>query len=46
MRLALLLISLQLTVCGTGSAFTFPTKDTPLNPLTEIKAQLAFTCAH
>jgi len=46
MRLALLLIILQLTACGTGNAFTFPTKDTPLNPLTEIKAKLAFTCAH
>ena len=46
MRLALVLISLQLTACGTGNAFTFPTKDTPLNPLTEIKAKLAFTCAH
>ncbi|NMY01563.1 sel1 repeat family protein [Pseudomonas sp. WS 5059] len=46
MRLKLLLSGLLLAVCGTGSAFTFPTKDTSLNPLTEIKANLAFTCVH
>ncbi|RON51538.1 SEL1-like repeat protein [Pseudomonas frederiksbergensis] len=46
MRLTLLLSSLLLTACGTGSALTFPTKDTPLNPLTEIKTNLAFTCVH
>ncbi|RFD30956.1 hypothetical protein CER19_07545 [Pseudomonas sp. GL93] len=46
MRLTLLLSSLLLAACGTGNALTFPTKDTPLNPLTEIKAKLAFTCVH
>ena len=46
MRLTLLLSSLLLAACSTGSALTFPTKDTPLNPLTEIKAKLAFTCVH
>ncbi|AZE54575.1 lipoprotein, putative [Pseudomonas synxantha] len=46
MRLTLLLSSLLLAACGTGTALTFPTKDTPLNPLTEIKAKLAFTCIH
>jgi len=46
MRPSLLLSIVLLTACSTGNAFTFPTKDTPLNPLTEIKAKLAFTCAH
>ena len=46
MRLTLLLSSLLLVACSTGSALIFPTKDTPLNPLIEIKAKLAFTCVH
>ncbi|MGY2184472.1 sel1 repeat family protein, partial [Pseudomonas agarici] len=46
MRLALLVSSLLLTACGAGSVLTLPTKGTPLNPLTEIKAKLAFTCVH
>ncbi|NCE94069.1 sel1 repeat family protein [Pseudomonas sp. L13] len=46
MRLKILLSSLLLAVCGTSNAFTLPTKDMPLNPLTEIKAKLAFACVH
>ncbi|MCK3840363.1 MULTISPECIES: DUF6396 domain-containing protein [Pseudomonas] len=46
MRLTLLLSSLLLAACGTGNAFTLPTKEAPLNPLTEIKAKLAFTCVY
>ncbi|WKL55721.1 DUF6396 domain-containing protein [Pseudomonas kielensis] len=46
MHLSLLLTSLFLAACDTGSAPTHPNRDTSLNPLTEIKAKLAFTCAH
>ncbi|MNF46503.1 Sel1 repeat protein [compost metagenome] len=46
MRLTLLLSSLLLAACGTGNAFTLSTKEAPLNPLTEIKAKLAFTCVY
>ena len=46
MHLSLLLTSLLLAACDTGSAPTHPNRDTSLNPLTEIKAKLAFTCAH
>ncbi|MBD8773713.1 sel1 repeat family protein [Pseudomonas fluorescens] len=46
MRRFLLLISLLLAACDNGSAPTHPTQDTSLNPLTEIKAKLAFTCIH
>lgn len=46
MRRILLLTSLLLAACDTGSAPTHPTQDTSVNPLTEIKAKLAFTCAH
>jgi hypothetical protein len=46
MRWFLLLTSLLLAACDTGRDRTHPTQDTTLNPLTEIKAKLAFTCAH
>ncbi|WP_141250119.1 sel1 repeat family protein, partial [Pseudomonas sp. ACN8] len=46
MRRLLLLTSLLLTACDSGSAPTRPTQDTSVNPLTEIKAKLAFTCVH
>ncbi len=45
-HLSLLLTSLFLAACDTGSAPTHPNRDTSLNPLTEIKAKLAFTCVH
>lgn len=46
MRRLLLLTSLLLAACDNGSAPTHPTQDTFVNPLTEIKAKLAFTCVH
>ena len=46
MRLNLVLASLLLNVYCISSAHAFPTKETSLNSLTEIKAKLAFTCAH
>ena len=46
MRRFLLLTSLLLAACDNGSAPTHPTQDTFVNPLTEIKAKLAFTCVH
>ena len=46
MRGFLLLTSLLLAACDNGSAPTHPTQDTSVNPLTEIKAKLAFTCVH
>jgi len=46
MRLFLLLSSLLLTACDNGSVPTHSPQDTSLNPLTEIKAKLAFTCVH
>ncbi|VVQ20996.1 hypothetical protein PS938_04990 [Pseudomonas fluorescens] len=46
MRRFLLLTSLLLAACDNGSAPTHPTQDTSVNPLTEIKAKLAFTCVH
>ena len=42
----LLLSSLLLAACDNGSVPTHSPQDTSLNPLTEIKAKLAFTCAH
>ncbi|UHG95389.1 DUF6396 domain-containing protein [Pseudomonas sp. 7-41] len=42
----LLLISLLLAACDNGSAPTHPTQDPAMNPLTEIKTKLAFTCVH
>ena len=46
MHRALLLTSLLLAACDNGSAPTHPTQDPAVNPLTEIKAKLAFTCVH
>lgn len=46
MRRLLLLSSLLLAACDNSSAPTYPTQDTSVNPLTEIKAKLAFTCVH
>ncbi|MGY2184455.1 SEL1-like repeat protein, partial [Pseudomonas agarici] len=46
MRQFLLLTSLLLAACDSGSLSTYPTQDTSVNPLTEIKAKLAFTCVH
>ncbi len=46
MRLTLLLSSLLLIACSSGNAITLRTKDTPLNQLSEIKANLAFNCVH
>ena len=46
MHRILLLTSLLLAACDNGSAPTHSNQDTSLNPLTEIKAKLAFTCAH
>ncbi|MBD8777326.1 sel1 repeat family protein, partial [Pseudomonas fluorescens] len=46
MRRFLLLISLLLAACDNGSAPTHPPQNTSVNPLTEIKARLAFTCVH
>ncbi|WP_426123677.1 SEL1-like repeat protein [Pseudomonas sp. PSPC2-3] len=46
MRRRLLLTSLLLAACDNGSAPTHPTQDPAVNPLTEIKAKLAFTCVH
>ena len=43
-RLTLLVSSVLLAACNNASASAY--SPTPLNPLTEIKAQLAFTCAH
>ena len=46
MRRRLLLTSLLLAACDNGSAPTHPTQDPAMNPLTEIKTKLAFTCVH
>jgi len=46
MHLSLLLTSLFLAACDNGSASAHPNRDTSVNPLTEIKAKLAFTCVH
>lgn len=45
MRLVLLLSCLLLTACD-SSTFASMKKDPHVNPLTEIKANLAFTCVH
>ncbi|WP_339437329.1 MULTISPECIES: DUF6396 domain-containing protein [unclassified Pseudomonas] len=45
MRLVLLLSCLLLAACD-SSTFTYMKKDPHVNPLTEIKANLAFTCVH
>ncbi len=46
MRLILLLSSLMLAACDSGNSLILPRKDIHLNPLTETKAKLAFTCVH
>ena len=46
MRSILLLSCLLLAACDSRSAFTYMKKDPHVNPLTEIKANFAFTCAH
>ena len=46
MRLILLLSCLLLAACDSRSTFTYMKKDPHVNPLTEIKANLAFTCVH
>ena len=46
MRRILLLSCLLLAACDSRSAFTYMKKDPHVNPFTEIKARLAFTCAH
>ncbi|KAE9651493.1 sel1 repeat family protein, partial [Pseudomonas sp. PB105] len=46
MRRLLLLTSLLLAACDNGSAPIHSTQDISMNPLTEIKAKLAFTCIH
>jgi tetratricopeptide (TPR) repeat protein len=46
MRRLLLLTSLLLAACDNGGALTHLNKDIPMNPLTEAKAKLTFTCVH
>jgi hypothetical protein len=46
MRQFLLLSSLLLAACHTGGALTHLNKDLPMNPITEAKAKLTFTCVH
>ncbi|CAI8740520.1 sel1 repeat family protein [Pseudomonas sp. IT-P176] len=46
MRRVLLLSCLLLAACDSRSTFTYMKKDPHVNPLTDIKANLAFTCVH
>ncbi|WP_426160585.1 SEL1-like repeat protein [Pseudomonas sp. DWR1-3-2b2] len=46
MRRFMLLTSILLAACDTGIAPPQPTQVISMNPLTEIKAKLAFTCVH
>nr|WP_317853299.1 hypothetical protein [Pseudomonas sp. BF-R-19] len=46
MRRFLLLTCLLLAACDSRSTFNYLKKDPHVKPLTEIKANLAFTCAH
>ena len=46
MRMPLLLSCLLLVACDAGSLTSTSTKETPLNPLSDIKAKMAFTCVH
>jgi TPR repeat protein len=46
MRRFLLLTCLLLAACDSRSTFNYMKKDPHVKPLTEIKANLAFTCAH
>ena len=46
MRRILLLSYLLMVACDTSNPTSTSTKETPLNPLTEVKAKLAFSCVH
>ncbi|WP_442968448.1 tetratricopeptide repeat protein, partial [Pseudomonas sp. Z18(2022)] len=46
MRRPLLLSSLLLAACNNGGALTHMNQDIPMNPITEAKEKLAFTCVH
>lgn len=46
MRRLLLLTTLLLAACDNHSAPTHPTQDIPMNPITEAKKNLTFTCVH
>ncbi|CAI8901669.1 Sel1 repeat family protein [Pseudomonas sp. IT-P258] len=46
MRRVLLLSCLLLLTCDTSNPTSTSTKEAPLNPLTEAKANMAFTCVH
>ncbi|WLH76970.1 DUF6396 domain-containing protein [Pseudomonas sp. FP2335] len=46
MRILIWLTSLLLVACDSGLAPTRPAQSVSMNPLTEIKAKLAFTCVH
>ncbi len=46
MRRVLLLSCLLLLACDTSNPTSTSTKEAPLNPLTEAKANMAFTCVH
>ena len=46
MRRILLLSYLLLVACDTSNPTSTSTKETPLNPLTEAKANMAFKCMH
>ncbi|WP_414918881.1 DUF6396 domain-containing protein, partial [Pseudomonas sp. IT-P4] len=46
MHRLLLLSCLLLVACDTSNPTSTSTKETPLNPLTEVKAKLAFSCVH
>ncbi|MBJ2228156.1 SEL1-like repeat protein [Pseudomonas simiae] len=46
MRRTFLLTSLVLAACDSGTAPAHSDQGVPLNPMTEIKAKLAFTCVH
>jgi len=46
MRRFLLLSYLLLVACDTSNPTSTSTRETPLNPLTEAKANMAFTCTH
>ncbi|PMZ85112.1 MULTISPECIES: sel1 repeat family protein [unclassified Pseudomonas] len=46
MRPVLLLACLLLVACDTSNPTSTSTKETPLNPLSEVKSKLAFSCVH
>ncbi|MCK6187253.1 DUF6396 domain-containing protein [Pseudomonas sp. EYE_354] len=46
MRPALLLSSLLLAACNNGGLLTQLSQDIPMNPITEAKQKLTFTCVH